>query len=305
MRATAILLAFAMLLAGASLVHAQAPGSTGDPAATSETSASRVFAVPPQANVADYVIGAHDLLEISVFELDQLTRTVRVNTEGSITLPLLGKIQVGGLTPEQAEAQIARALQERHLVKNPQVTVFIKEFVSRRVSVQGAVAHGGLYPMLGQKTLLDMIGEAGGLSDRAGKKIYIIRPYAPPGEERIEIDAEKLVYEADPMLNVPLQPGDIIMVPYQRKIRIYVNGAVQQPGVKEFFADEEVTVLQAVTAAGGTTDRANEHRVQVIRRLPDGTKQVFKVNLKRIKRGRAEDMLLEPNDVVYVPESFF
>jgi len=75
--------------------------------------------------------------------------------------------------------------------------------------------------------------------------------------------------------------------------------------VKEFFADEEVTLLQAVTAAGGTTDRANESRVQVIRRLPDGTKRMFKVNLKRIKRGRAEDLLLEPNDVVYVPESFF
>ncbi len=303
MRATSILLAFA-LLAVTPLVQAGDPSGTTPP--TGETaSPTRVFAVPRDANVADYVIGAHDLLEISVFELDQLNRTVRVNTEGSITLPLLGKIQVGGLTPEQAEAQIARMLQDRHLVKNPQVTVFIKEFVSRRVSVQGAVNRGGLYPMLGQKTLLDMIGEAGGLSDRAGKKIYILRPYAPPGEERIEIDAEKLVYEADPMLNVPLQPGDIIMVPYQRKIRIYVNGAVQQPGVKEFFADEEVTLLQAVTAAGGTTDRANESRVQVIRRLPDGTKRMFKVNLKRIKRGRAEDLLLEPNDVVYVPESFF
>ena len=303
MRATSFLLAFA-ILAVTPLVQAGDPAGTVPPTGE-KASPTRVFAVPRDANVADYVIGAHDLLEISVFELDQLNRTVRVNTEGSITLPLLGKIQVGGLTPEQAEAQIARMLQDRHLVKNPQVTVFIKEFVSRRVSVQGAVNRGGLYPMLGQKTLLDMIGEAGGLSDRAGKKIYILRPYAPPGEERIEIDAEKLVYEADPMLNVPLQPGDIIMVPYQRKIRIYVNGAVQQPGVKEFFADEEVTLLQAVTAAGGTTDRANESRVQVIRRLPDGTKRMFKVNLKRIKRGKAEDLLLEPNDVVYVPESFF
>lgn len=258
------------------------------------------------AAVEEYRIGPNDLLEIRVFELQQLDRTVRVAREGTISLPLLGEIKVGGLTPRHAEEAIARELRDRNLVKDPQVSVFVKEFISRRVFVQGAVYKPGIVDLLGERTLLDVIGEAGGLNDRAGKSIFIVRPFGKDGEEeRIQVDAERLVYQGDPAANVVVQPGDSILVPYQQVFHVYVNGAVSKPGPVEFKSGEPITVLQAVTAAGGGNDRANEGRVQVIRRHADGTKQLFKVNLKRIKRGRDEDLLLQRDDIVVVPESFF
>ena len=266
---------------------------------------TKVFATPPP-RTEDYVIGANDKLEIKVFELGQLDRTVRVTSDGTISLPLLGEVQIGGVTPRQAEETIARMLQEKKMVINPQVSVQVLEFISRRVYVQGAVVgKGGYYELLGDRTLLDVLGEAGGLQKDADKRIFVNRPFAKAGEERIVVDAERLFYQGDPLANVQIQPGDIITVPFAQEFKVFVNGAVKNPGPVNYQSYESMTVLQAVTAAGGATDRANESKIQVIRRHADGTKQLFKVNLKRIKRGKDEDMILERNDIVVVPESFF
>ncbi len=293
-----------LLVLAASVLTAPAAGAQGqepEPAAPPRTATA--FMLPPTDD--DYSIGAHDVLEISEYQLRDLQATRRVESDGTITLPLLGKVAVGGLTPPQAEESIAQLLRERQLVNYPQVSVSIKEYVSRRVSIQGAVDKPGLYPMLGPRTLLEMIGEAGGLNDRAGKMIIVQRPYAPSGQDRIEVDIEKLVYEGNPLLNIPLQPGDIVMIPYLQELRVYVNGAVRNPGMYKFPVDQEATVLQAVTAAGGGTERANESRARIVRRLENGTRQVLKVNLNDVKKGKAEDILLRENDVVVVPESFF
>ena len=212
------------LLVPAAIVPAQEKAQVPDTSA---------FTAPPGRG-EEYVIGANDLLEIKFFELAELGRDVRVSTDGTISLPLLGQVPVAGLTPRQAEESIAKLLQERELLKNPQVTVLVKEFVSRRVSVQGAVSKPGMIDLLGQRTLLDVIGEAGGLVERAMMKIYVIRPFGKPGEERIEIDAEKLVYQGDPMANLLVQPGDIIMIPYEQPFKLFVNGAVQRPGPVDF-----------------------------------------------------------------------
>lgn len=273
-------------------------------AAAQEPAASKAFSVPPVRS-DDYVVGANDLLEVKVFEMQQLDRTVRVTAEGTISLPLLGQVPVAGLTARQTEEAIAQLLRERNFVKDPQVTVFVKEFVSRRAFVQGAVTRPGIIDLLGDRTLLDVIGEVGGLNDRADRRIFVVRPFGKPGEERIEVDAERLVYEGDPLANVAVMPGDIIIVPYRQEFVIYVNGAVSKPGAIDYRSGDLMTVLQAVTAAGGTTDRANESRVQVIRRLPDGGKALFRVNLKKVKSGKADDMTLQRNDIVVVPESFF
>lgn len=266
----------------------------------------RAFASTPTL-VDEYVIGSHDLLAISVFDLKEFDREVRVGDDGSISLPLLGQVAVGGLTPRQAEETIGGLLQEKELLKNPQVSVLVKEFVSRRVFVQGAVSKPGPVELLGQKSLLDVLGEAGGLNDRAMMKIIVSRPFAKPGEERIEVDAERLVYQGDPLANLMVQPGDIIVVPYEQPFKVFVTGAVARPGAVEFKSDELMTVLQAVTSAGGPTDRANESRVQIIRRTDgkNGAQQLFKVNLKRIKRGKIPDIPLQRNDIVVVSESFF
>src|SRR5262245_2502218 len=174
---------------------------------------------------SDYKIGRQDLLELSVFDLKELDQTVRVADDGSITLPLLGRLQVAGLTKGELEATIARLLEER-FVRNPQVTIFVKEYVSKKVAVSGAVKKPDTYEMLGQKTLLEMISLAGGLDKDLGKEIVIFRP-EEDGTKRIAIDLDKLVYEADPSLNVPVIPGDIVYVPAVEKVRIFVTGAVR------------------------------------------------------------------------------
>ena len=253
---------------------------------------------------SDYKIGRQDLLEIRVFDLKELDQTVRVADDGSISLPLLGRLQVAGLTKGELEGLIARLLEERY-VRNPQVTIFVKEYESKKVAVSGAVKKPDTYEMLGEKTLLEMISLAGGLDKDLGREIVIFRSNDQGEAERLAVDLERLVYAADPALNLAVQPGDIIYVPTVEKVRIFVTGAVKNPNLYEVPRDEPVTVLKAVTLAGGTTDRAAEGRVQILRTLADGSRVQIPVDLKKVKRGKAEDPVLERDDLVLVPESFF
>src|SRR5262247_1430941 len=130
---------------------------------------------------SDYRIGRQDLLQLSVFDLKELNQTVRVADDGSITVPLLGRLQVAGLTKGELEGLIARLLEER-FVRDPQVTIFVKEYESKKVAVSGAVKKPGTYEMLGEKTLLEMISQAGGLDAEPGKQIYIFRQSNDGGE---------------------------------------------------------------------------------------------------------------------------
>ncbi len=270
---------------------------------------ARVTSVPlvPEAveGGTDYPIGRQDLLEIKVFDVEELNQTVRVADDGSITMPLLGRLVAAGRTKTELQGTIAGLLEER-FVRNPQVTVFVKEYESKKVAVTGAVRTPGSYEMLGTKTVLEMLSRAGGLDRDLGKEIVIFRrDLATSTTRRIAIDLEQLVYHADPGLNLAVQPGDIIYVPTVEKVRIFVSGAVRNPDLYEVPRAEPVTVLKAITLAGGTTDRAAEKRVQILRMDPDGRRVTLEVNLKRLKRGKAEDPILQKDDVVLVPESFF
>jgi len=253
---------------------------------------------------AGVVIGLQDLLEIKVFQLDQLNQTLRVADDGSITLSLLGRIMVAGLTCEQAERRIAGLLEARY-INDPQVSVFVREYESRKVAVTGAVQRPGAYEMLGEKTVLEMIALAGGVTRDAAKQVFVIRRQPGDAPRSIALKLDELIYTGDPAVNIPLQPGDIVYLPAEALFKVYVNGAVGKPGALEVKESEQITVLQAVTAAAGTTERAAERRVQVIRRGKDGKKQIIPVDLKRVKQGSAEDILLVKDDVVFVPEAFF
>ncbi len=264
------------------------------------------FVPPPAVNNAgsDYRIGRQDLLEISVFDLEELDQTVRVSEDGSITMPLLGRMQIAGLTKIELEELIARLLGEKY-VRDPQVTVFIREYESKRVAVTGAVKKPGTYEMLGSKTILEMLSLAGGLDSELGKEIVIFREAENGITTRIPVDLEGLVYAADPALNFEVSAGDIIYVPAVEKVRIFVTGAVREPDLYEVPRSEPITVLEAITLAGGTTDRAAEKKVVVYRYGKDGVRRSFPVNLRLIKKGKAEDLPLEKGDMVLVPEAFF
>jgi polysaccharide export outer membrane protein len=270
-----------------------------------ERAGSRVSHVPTGFKTgSDYRIGRQDLLEISVFDLEELDQTVRVSEDGSITMPLLGRMQVAGLTKTELEDLIAGLLGERY-VRDPQVTIFVREYESKKVAVTGAVKNPGTYEMLGSKTILEMLSLAGGLDSDLGKEIVIFRETDDGGTTRIPIDLEGLVFAADPALNFTVEAGDILYVPAVEKVRIFVTGAVRKPDLYEVPRSEPVTVLKAITLAGGTTDRAAEKKVTVYRYNAGGERVSFLVNLRLIKRGKEEDPVLQKDDLVLVPEAFF
>ncbi len=295
-RGPALALAVALgLCVGAGLSAASALADGADPSPASEQ---------PTDPTGELPIGPGDILAIDVFGLDELDRKARVLQDGTISMPHLGAVEVAGLDSRQAAERIARLLEERQLVNSPQVTVFVEDFASRAVSVQGAVQAPGVYQLLSRSSVLDVIGMAGGLSGDEEKRIVILRRSG--GQDvRLEVDLERLIEGGELSLNVELLPGDIVMVPRTRMLRVYVTGAVEKPGSVEYSSAERITVLQAITAAGGGTERANLRKVTVTRRLPSGDQERIRVNVRRIQKGLDDDLRLEPNDTVVVGEWLF
>jgi polysaccharide biosynthesis/export protein len=252
---------------------------------------------------ADYVIGPEDQVELNVFELPELKTTTRVLGDGTISLPLLGVVKVAGLTAPALEGRLRDLLEARFLL-NPQVTVEVTEHRSSQISVVGAVAKPGTYQMIGPRTVMQMISEAGGLSKEYGPDIVILRKVGT-GTERFELDLDELITRGNPEVNIAVKPGDIINVPIDRPVYVYVDGAVKNPGQIEGKLSRPVTLLQAVARAGGLTERANLRGVHVLRKKADGTQQRIPVDLKDIRKGKADDPVLEEGDVVVIPETFF
>jgi polysaccharide export outer membrane protein len=285
--ATSFLLAIAV--AAAALARTQAPPSENAPQD------------PPLSAVQ---LGPGDVLGIEVLGVEELSRSLRVQADGTIKLPVVGVLQVAGLVPRQVEALLARALEDRRLVNEPAVSVFVEEYVSQGVMVRGAVVKPGDYQIVGGKTLFDVLFEAGGIAEGA-REVVIIRKDEEGRRERLTVDAVRLYVEGDLAADVDLVPGDIVMVSRGRRAQIFVTGAVSRQGAIEFDESQPFTVLQAITAAGGSGERAKLANVHVLRRMPDGSVKTFVIDLKKVRRGKEPDLELEPNDTVVVGERFF
>jgi polysaccharide export outer membrane protein len=251
---------------------------------------------PLQVN--DYRIGPKDLLEITVFELPELNQTVRVSEDGSITLSLLGKVDASKLTAQELESRLASLL-DKQFTKGAHVTVFIKEY--QKVSVIGAVARSGMYELVGPTTLLQAIAQAGGLTSLAMKEIYIYRQGRDGKQERMVIDLADLV-NGKPDLNVELQPKDVVTIPIDQTLNVFVYGEVNTPGVVPYMGSKGMTLLQAIAQAGGTTVWAKRTRIMIKRRdKRTGQELQIEVNMKNIINNKMADILLEEGDVVIVP----
>lgn len=248
-----------------------------------------------------YSVGAKDLITISVFDVPELNITVRIEEDGTITLPLLGRIQVGGLSRFQVERKLADLLEQKYL-KNAQVTVFIKEYQSKMVSIIGEIEKPGNYELIGKQTLLQMLSLAGGLSEATSDHIIVIRNYKNGKSRSLVIDLDALMLKGDPRLNIPLQPGDIINVPGERFLDIYVFGQVKSPGHLKVKKNGPITLLKVIAQAGGFSDRARKSAVLITRRV-NGKDVKTRVNVKKILKGKIPDVLLQNNDIIHVPES--
>ena len=258
-----------------------------------------------EAFVRAYRIGPGDLLEVKVFEVKELDQfVVRVSEDGSITLPLLGRVEVEGLTQEGVVQRLGGLLEVKY-VKNPQVTIFIKEYKNQQVAVIGAVVKAGSYELVGRKNLLQIISMAGGFSDTAGNDVFILREGPDGATSTVAIDLKDLLVNGNQALNVPIEPNDVINVPVDREIRVFVMGRVTRPGAVTAKLSERVTLLQAIADAGGLAEGAKESAVTVTRKDRAGKEQKIKVNLKDIIKGRKQDVVLQEGDVVFVPETFW
>jgi len=248
-----------------------------------------------------YSVGPKDLITISVFEVPELNITVRISEDGTITLPLLGRVEVGGLTRFQVEKKLAALLEEKYL-KNAQVTVFIKEYQSKTVSIIGEVGNPGSYELIGKQSLLQMLSTAGGLRDTTSDRIIIIRQYKSGKTSSLEINLDELMIKGNPTMNIPLEPGDIINVPGERYLDIYVFGQVKNPGHLKVKKNGPITLLKVIAQAGGFVERARKSAVTIARRI-NGKDIKTRVNVKKILKGKKPDLILKNNDIVYVPES--
>jgi len=256
--------------------------------------------------VKEHKIGARDLLEITVFELPELNQTVRVSEDGSITLPLLGRVGIEGLTKEEVEKKLGALLLEKNFVKNARVTVFIKEYQSSLVAVVGAVVRTGTYELIGRMTLLQAISQAGGITDRASSELFVLREDKKGVRNRIVIDLEDLLNNGNPKLDIPLQAGDTVNIPIDQVVNVFIFGEVRTPGALQVKMSKKITILQAIAFAGGLTDVASKRGITIMRKdRKTGKVARIKVNLNDIIKGKKPVIELQEGDVVYVPETIF
>jgi polysaccharide export outer membrane protein len=267
-------------------------------------------------------VGPGDLIEISVFEVEELSKIrLRIPLRGTITLPLIGQVSAAGRSAIELEDDIRARLQEKY-IHDPQVSVFVHEHRSQRISVIGAVRRGGVYTITNPLRLADALALAEGLTDDADHTIYLIRrvpagtvsqlqagvaprqrlaaPAEGPSEEvMVPIDLEMLAAGREEM-NVALEAGDVIHVP--RAGSYYVGGSVERPG--SFFLRGKTTAEQAIMAAGGPRNVADSDDVRIYRTKPGGEREILRFNMNEFEKGDGQTAPeLQKNDVVILGKS--
>jgi polysaccharide biosynthesis/export protein len=306
-------------------VTAASATESGAAAPTGELNRRIIARRSPAVNDADVPLGAGDLLEVSVFEVPELSQLkVRIPPSGSITLPLLGSIRAAGVSAPELEGTIRARLEEKYM-HDPQVTVFVQEHKSQRISVIGAVRTGGVFAVSGGLRLADALALTGGLTEDAGHVVYVIRraeagegppearqaDAAPAGEDTpsdtgivrgrgevmTAIDLEGLA-DGRPELNLVLHAGDVVEIP--RAGSYYVGGEVHRPG--SYVLKTRTTLDQATVAAGGIKSVADFGDVRVYRTTADGQRQVLTYSFKDFEKGISPPEV-RPADVILVGKS--
>jgi polysaccharide export outer membrane protein len=265
-------------------------------------------ATPPTAapaTVGDYEVGPGDVIEVAVYGNDDLSRIPTVGTNGSISLPLLGEVQVAGLTVAEVQRKITNLLEKDYLVK-PQVEVKVRDYNSQYVSVVGEVNNPGRKPIRGRMRLIDMLIEAGSFKTTASGQVMITRTEGEfDGGQRsmtVRISSSSSPSAQDFVnLQLPLKNGDIITA--LPKAFVTVDGEVNRPG--RYAIEADLTVTGAVSLAGGLT-RFGSNGVKVRRTDPqNGKVTILEVGLKDVRNGKKPDVPLLPNDVISVSRRVF
>jgi polysaccharide biosynthesis/export protein len=258
---------------------------------------STVHAQMPQPT--DYTVGAQDVLLIAVYDQEDLGGKYPVDADGMFTFPLVGRVKAGGRSVRQVELELKRLLMDGYF-RNPQVSVAVEQYRSQRVFIVGEVRNPGTYALTGDMSLIEAIARAGSALPSASGEALIVHAASGaaagptiPTDDKAEVDTVDLKALQSGALNqnLALRDGDTIFVP--RAEAIYVFGQVKSPGA--YAIQRDTTVLQALSLAGGVTDRGATGRIRIVR-LEKGTKIEIRVKL---------DYVVRAGDTVIVPERFF
>jgi polysaccharide export outer membrane protein len=248
-----------------------------------------------QQPLQEYTLNPGDVVEISVFGEPDLSRSVTIGPNGKINLPLIGDIQAAGLTPAQLNESVTRAY--KAYVRNPQVTVSVREYQRAYVYLVGQVARTGSVEIQRGWTVLEVMSVAGGITPRAApRRATLIRRATG---EVIALDLDRLLNKGDRTVNPRVEPGDIIMVPALQN-RVMVLGAVARPGA--YDVDEGARIFETLALAGSPLERSATNNIGLIRPGPDGKPIVKTVDMTKFVKGDfAQNVPVADGDIIYVP----
>jgi polysaccharide biosynthesis/export protein len=289
-------------------------GGTVLPAQVPSVPATQLSDVASDKLRPTYVLGPADQLTIHAFEVEEIgDKPFRIDSEGDINLPVLGKVHPGGLTVEQFEAALTQRL--KVIVKDPQVLVNVVQFRSEPVFFSGALKAPGVYALQGRRTLVEMLASIGGTSPNASHKIKVARQMEfgripldnavvqPDGKvSTVEISMETLTGNISPPEDIVLQPYDRISV--ERSELVYANGEFNKVGGIELGERDSISITQLISMAGGLTKDALPEKAHILRPVLNTSRRAeIPVDLQKIFSGKNADLPLLPNDVLYVPRS--
>ncbi len=319
-------LAYFMVLAAAAtvaiaqgqLIPQQGQPAGQNPSQTSPDQAPVSRQLPPDAIRPNYVLGPNDQILARVNpagSADELSdKPFRIDADGNVNMPLLGRVHAGGLSVQELEAELVRRLRE--YIREPQVIISVTQFRSSPVFFVGAFRAPGIYPLQGARTLEEMMIQVGGTQPNSSRHIKITRraeygpiplPNAVEDPEKkistVEISLASLQQNVNPAEDILLQPYDVISV--ERAEQIYVSGEVAKTGGVELGERESISIAQALAMSGGFSAEALKDKVRILRPvLNTNRRAAIVVDVKRIFEGKDNDVPLLPNDIVYVPKSY-
>lgn len=262
-----------------------------------------------QPNVSpapDYVIGAQDVLAINSYDQNDLSGHFNVEADGTFTYPLIGRVKAGGLTLQQVELELKKRLKDGGYFVSPQLSVSIDQYRSKKIFIVGEVRNPGTYTLSGDMSLIEALARAGSTLPSASGEALIVHPKAgrtPADAANIPPDATgdvgnvvrvdlKDLENGSLAKNALLMDGDTVVVP--RAQSIYVFGQVKNPGAYSLL-QSNMSVLQALSLAGGVTENGSTNRIQIVR-MVKGQKKELKVKLSDV---------VQPGDTIIVPERYF
>jgi len=263
---------------------------------------------------SSYILGPNDQISVRALDAEEISdKSYRISAAGDVTFPMIGRIKAAGLTVEELESALVKALQE--FIRYPKVAVTVTEFHSQPVSVIGAVTTPGVQQLQGDKSLIEVLSMAGGVRNDAGSSITITRKrewgVLPLPEAKVdptgkfstgEIKLKNVLGARNPEQNIVIRPDDVISV--TRNEIVYVLGAVKRAGGFPMNENDTLSVLQALSLAEGLERTASPKETKILRLMPGATRRTeVLVNLDSIFSGKAEDVALQQDDILFIPDS--